>query len=190
MNIMFSICNSLIIFFLMMFTGAAAASDLAPLEINEVRVSMHMDPGLNQDIYCEGGEFGVNLSKASPSGHIDSFLCVTYDFLLDGNKVKVTTTTDSTTQPIAYITLTSKAITPSLRNNRPYLTTIVMDPAIGTSFLRVKGSNGIIPSVVLGGEPVQFYSIGDDPITIDTTTSDFVIEGVETHTIVEFWSVK
>jgi hypothetical protein len=65
-----------------------------------------------------------------------------------------------------------------------------MDPAINTSLVRIRGSHGLIPVQSLGGEPVQFYSVGNDPLSVETVTGDFIgNNNTEPKLLIELFSI-
>ena len=186
MNKKLVVCNSLTILLFMVFTGTGLANDLTPLDIEEARITMSANV-VSGEGQCDGDEHGVELSKASPSGSVYTG-CATFDFLLSGNSISVTASASITGLVQAKYELRSTAITPVIHGIQPSLTTIIMDPAIGTSLLRVRGSHGLLPAQSLGGEPVQFYSVGNDPISVTTVTGGFV-GNTETKNLIELFSI-
>jgi hypothetical protein len=186
MNKKLVICNGLVILLFTVFTGTGVANDLTPLDIEEARITMSTSV-ISGDGQCDGEEHGVELSKANPSGSIDTG-CATFDFLLSRNSVSVNSSDSVNGLVQAHYEVRSKAITPAIPGVKPSLTTIVMDPVIGTSLLRVRGSHGLLPTQSLGGEPVQFYSVGNDPISVVIVTGEFV-ENTGIKDLVELFSI-
>jgi hypothetical protein len=188
MNIKLSACNNLIILLFTLFSGAGAANDLAPLDIGEVRITMSANVATGEG-QCDGEEHGVELSKSSPSGIVDAG-CATFDFLLSGNSISVISTVSVNGLVQSKYGLRSKAITPAITGIKPSLTIIIMDPAINTSLVRIRGSHGLIPVQSLGGEPVQFYSVGNDPLSVETVTGDFIgNNNTEPKLLIELFSI-